>query len=156
VFVFTAFLDKETYEAKTREIAKKPYSVQENSAFSYCLTSDGFEKNYLRRDMSDYRNEDVDFMRLCNCDATVPVAHGSEAAQNRDLFGFLTCGVLVADASGTAEVLDESTLNLMFAVASHIGVLLNYSTNTWNSIINETSTTYLEYVYNVLHARKTS
>ncbi|MCL2405296.1 MAG: hypothetical protein FWC92_07095 [Defluviitaleaceae bacterium] len=158
VFAFTAFRDQKTYEDGIREIAGKEYSVQKNSAFSQCLTSDAFVKNNLVRGMKDYNNQHYEFDRFYDCTAVVPVALGSDTGQDKNLYGFLACDVLNNKTYDSNDIIDESTSNMLFAVASHIGILLNYAINAWHTTLTgeELNTSYLEYVYNMLKRNRIS
>ena len=150
VFVFTAFRDKVVYEEKNREIGQKRYSIQGNTDFTQCTKREEYIRNNVQRTDSDYQNEHRDFDNYYNCTVTVPIIYGG--MPNETLFGYLCCDTLNNGEYAGEEIFDREVANILFAVATNIGIFLNQACAVWDESFN-LGNNFTMYVYHTLSQR---
>lgn len=129
--IITAFRDKETYEAKEREIGKKHYTIAGNCDFQQCLTKESYIRNNIQDGLADYANENYpNSLRYYNSTVVVPII--SDYKSEKNFFGFLCCDTMNTDPE--VKPFDKRAADIMYAAALTIGMFFDNANACWDYI----------------------
>lgn len=131
--IITCYRDSEAYVHNKREVGKKVYSLENNTAFLECLQHDYSMKNNLSGVNATYRNENGEFLKYYNCALVVPLfgLYGDE----KRYYGYLACDTLNPDKT-RVDVFDEEMVKIMRMTASLIGGYFDDHCRLWEYTAN--------------------
>ena len=131
--IYTAFRDKESFNDRDesgrqkREIGRNKYSVEENSDFDHCLSSEYYKINQAKKGNGNYKNEHTDFDRYYNCTIVVPIR--VKQSDNNFLFmGYLCCD---CKNDKGEEVFDIQSAQYLFMFAQNMATFLQIMDSNW-------------------------
>lgn len=131
--ILTCYRNSEAYVHNKREVGKKVYSLENNTAFFECLQHDYSIKNNLTGVNATYRNENGEFLKYYNCALVVPVfgLYGDE----KRYYGYLACDALKQDKT-QLDVFDEEMAKIMRMTANLIGSYFDDHCRLWEYTAN--------------------
>lgn len=131
--ILTCYRDSEAYVHNKREVGKKVYSLENNTAFLECLQHDYSIKNDLTGVNATYRNENGEFLKYYNCAVVVPLfgLYGDE----KRYYGYLACDALRQDKT-QLDVFDDEMVKIMRMTASLIGSYFDDHCRLWEYTAN--------------------
>lgn len=131
IIVYTAFRDSKAYEAQEREIGKVKYSIDKNTAYTQCLTSNSFIINNVKKNNGNYKNEHIDFDQYYNCAVVVPIK--TEISEGEYVYyGYLCCDCYNDDPT-VDNLMDDNVARILTSTSQLYTSFIRILNLNWNN-----------------------
>lgn len=126
--IITCYRDSNAFTNR-KEVGRKIFKVNANTAFSNCLHNDSFLKNHLVENDDSYLNETSDFLKYYNCVMVVPIY--SIRNDMKCYYGYLACDVLYEGKNTDIEIFNAEMVEKMKLVSTIIASYYDEHFRRW-------------------------